>query len=174
MTPYIKSKYDYLKFLIRSLAERQVEIRRMMSKSNDDAEKNKLNIERVDNTAALRIMHWLKWTLEDQSYEYKKLKDPGYTQWMGRILGYHIHEELASLLNLKDVDFMNQCRIYREFRYYSARNIYWYIWNYLFPKSTGVFGLLTDNDIENDIWRTKLSELIKEEWERFNTNLKET
>ncbi len=167
MTPYIKSKYDYLKFLISSLAERQVEIRRMMLKSNDNTEKNKLNIERVDNTAALRIMHWLKWTLKGQSYECKRLKDPRYTQWMGRILGYHIHEELANLLNLREIDFRNQYTWYSEYRYFSARNIYWYIWNYLFPKSNGIFGLYTDDDIENDIWRTKLGELIKEEWMKF-------
>lgn len=169
MTPYVKSKYDRLKEMIDILAERQVWIRKEINKSQDQKRKEVLGLERTDNSAAIRCMHWIKWTLQGIPPAYKLLRDPKFIEWISKVYGYHIHETLASELGFEREDYWNQYKwTSPEYKYFSQRNIFWYLWDYLFPERyTGIFRLQTDEEIENDVWRTKFSILITEEQKIF-------
>ena len=167
MTPFFKSKLNRLKELIDILAERQVWIRKEISKSHDQKRKEYLAIERTDNSAAIRCMHWMKWTMEGKTYNQKFQRDPNFTDWIGRVFGYHIHETLASELGLEREQYWNQYKWFSEYKYFPQWTIFQILWNHLFPESKGIFGLITNEEIENDVWRTKFSTLITEEQNIF-------
>ena len=173
MTPYTRSKINEIRDIIKRISNRQKEIRIEMMKAEDRDVKNILDVERVSNSAAIRICHWIRWTLEGRSLKYKLSIDKEFPKWMDNVRGYYIQDFLASVFNISEDIYKVQSPSYRwiTFNYYkynSQRNMYGMIIDLLFKKDGGgIFSFKSDDDIESDIWREYFNKLMQREWEEF-------
>lgn len=173
MTPYTKSKINEIRDIIKRISNRQKEIRIEMIKTGDKNVKDTLDIERVANSAAIRICHWIRWTLEGRSLKYKLSIDKEFPRWVYVVRGYYIQEFLAGVFNIPEDIYKVQPPFYKwktfnRYRYHSQRIMYGMIIDLLFKKASGgIFNFRSDDDIESDIWREYFNKLLQREWEEF-------
>lgn len=163
MTPYTKQKIHEVTEFIKTLSQRQRDIRSEITRVNNEA-KNILNIERTTNSAVIRIATWIKMTLEGRSLEDKLLYDREFHYWMYKVRGFYISKFLAELWGWGEEKYISPCRwdIWRwKHVYFNQKQLYYYIYDMLFPdKAPGVFGFGCEEDIEAETWRTYFKELI--------------
>ena len=173
MTPYIKGKLQELINFMSVLSQRQRDIQKEISKEQDRQTKDILNNERTTNTVVLRCAGWIKMTLEGKSLKDKLLVDKTFPLWYKQTRGYYVHKPLADLWGWKLEKYTCGNRWPSamwnwNMVYFNQRQLFYYIQGMLFPdKSPGIFGFQSDDDIENDVWRTTFRELDKKEWEEF-------
>ena len=166
----ISYKIQQLQTIIQALSQRQRDIHKEIQESSNIEYKNKLGNEHQSNSATLRIMYWVLWTLKGIPLKTKIKRDMWYLDWFHHPKGFHIYEFLAKLLNIDESIYKNIYRYGCELRYMPPASLHYYIYNWLFPEvSGGVFGMLDENSAENDSWRTTFKEQHKkecdEQWE---------
>ena len=173
MTSYTRSKINEISDIIKQISNRQKEIRKEIMKANTKKNRDILDNERTANTAAIRICHWIKWTLKGLPFNIKFAKDRNFIQWMHEIKGYYIQDFLAGVFDIQETEYKIQQPNYRWlafdcYKYNSQLNIYCMILDLLFKKDGGgIFSFKSDDDIESDIWREYFNKLIQREWEEF-------
>ena len=157
-------KIKQLQGLIADMNERQRWIRKEMNKSRDREYKDTLRQEHQDNSSALRIMYWVLWGLMEIPTEEKKRRDCGYLDWFRQCHGMYIHDFLAKKINLSDSEYKRICYYGEYFLYRSQESIYRHICEWLFPKKHGgLFGMISEESIENDVWIQIFDALLKTE-----------
>ena len=169
MDPYIRDKRRQLISFMNRLSQRQRDIRREMSMVDDQNQKYILDNERTTNTVVLRIATWIRMTLEGRSFEDKLLIDKEFPSWMRHIKGFYVWDYLAELWEI-DIDNNKYGCSWSPWHrtYYNQGQLYYYIWNSLFPDdSSSIFKFTTEESIEEDIWKDTFKGLLEKEWKQF-------
>lgn len=176
MTPYIKKKVQELTDFMKVLSQRQRDILRVLKGNYDHKYKNLLHNEHVTNSAVLRCAEWIRMTLEGKTLKDKLLVDKTFPLLYKQAYGYYtyyVHKPLADLWGWEPekytiVNGWSSERWNWKMVCFNQRELFYYVYDMLFPdKAPGIFGFQSDDDIENDIWRTTFRELNKKEWEEF-------
>ena len=165
---YTKNKIKELDRLIDVISWRQKEINKELSGDFNREYKNLIGQESQHNSTALRIMFWIKKVLKGESFEKRLKSDKNYPLWMFHTISCEIRDILAKELKLSHDDYKHK---YWYGEYYTGMNqwgVYHRIYDYLFPeKQSGIFGFCSEEDIQNEVWRTTFKELPQKEWQRF-------
>lgn len=166
MSAFIDEKVSKIQNIINILSSRQKVILADM-KGKEGIEMSGFIMERQGISAALRILFWVKNTLQGKSND----ADPYFDDWVYSVNTVYIFEYLANCLELtlqEETPYYSKLKD-NNYRWTNHFNLYCFIVNMIIPekKDGSVFDIFSNDmgEVESLYWRKKLYD---EPVERFN------
>lgn len=102
MEQIVKDVLLKAKDIKKSLSNRQIEIRRLISRSDDSNIKDELDTERKSNSNILRILEWIIMCIKEFDLQKRLERDPSFCIWLRTTVCIYVFKCAADQLNIKN------------------------------------------------------------------------
>ena len=168
MEQIVKDVLLKAKDIKKSLSNRQIEIRRLISRSDDSNIKDELDTERKSNSNILRILEWIIMCIKGFDLQKRLERDPSFCTWLSTTVCIYVFDSAAELLNIKStrtwhfkgwsyVGFYNRLDLYKQIIYALYENP---------DNGCGIFDIYDQDESKKIIMRDCLLNNLKIEYQK--------